>query len=337
MNESALARIAVGARLPEVQAPSLDGLKVKVPRQPRLTEWQLLERVEEMRYRVATRQPRKRGEKLGENDEIIVDLIGYSKGKLVPFSIFERFVVRPGENEEILGLHETLVGETIGSDVLVELMIPQTHPMQELRGKPVVFSVRIVEAAALTLPTLESKEFIKAVNLGNTFEEALEGIANQWHAEQATILEGNALAALLEQVAARANVTIDSALVDKEIGRRWRLQEAPLLTRLNLPVDQQDAALSAWLSDPHIRGEVERHIKTTLVLRSIIEKEKLASVPELRELMDGMLRDDEIDPAQMRAETKKNGDQAQEQRFTEALVYLRAAEYVLSRATIEQA
>ena len=82
--------------LPKVEAPSIDGLILKVPAAKVPTPDDVMARLEEHRRAHAVATQKKTGDAIGPFDEVCVDLIGYANGKLVPGSAMEaslRFVI----------------------------------------------------------------------------------------------------------------------------------------------------------------------------------------------------------------------------------------------------
>src|SRR5271165_3466729 len=72
--------------LPDVKAPSLDGISVRVPKPPEVTEQDLIARLRRRVRTFAKVQNKKRGQKVALGDEVLLDALAYANGKLIPFS-----------------------------------------------------------------------------------------------------------------------------------------------------------------------------------------------------------------------------------------------------------
>lgn len=329
-------RASGNAKLPEIPAPSLDALKVKLSDVKPATQEVLLSRLEELIYTAALRLPRVRGEFIGPDDELLVDTVGYCDGKLVPFSVREAQLLGPMHDEAMPGLRERLVGERVGTTVQVLLPIPMRHPTAELRGKLAVFSVRIVSAAELQFLAPDSPEFLELANAGESVEAVLETLANEWYEEQHVEQFKQGLSHLLNELATRAQVKVDKAIVDREIDRKWRTSEGALMARLNLPHEQQDAALNSWLENHELRQELERQIAAAVVLRAIAMKEKLATPMEVSKYFDTVMPALGLAPNAVRAALTNDAEPEVVEEMATNLIYMRAAEYVWARAKVER-
>ena len=111
-------------KLPNVKAPSLDGLAVHVPQLPDLTENDVLERFADKARSLAKTRDRSKGEPLKMGDEVLINTIGYSEGKLIAFSArFEQWL--PLEPMQMLaGFSETIAQGTVGSSWQVNVQLP---------------------------------------------------------------------------------------------------------------------------------------------------------------------------------------------------------------------
>src|SRR5437773_23229 len=73
--------------MPEVKAPSLDKLEVKVPPAPDVTKEEVQRRLHEIARMHGQVRDREMGEPLAMGDQVFLDVIGYSDKKLIPFSV----------------------------------------------------------------------------------------------------------------------------------------------------------------------------------------------------------------------------------------------------------
>ena len=128
--------------LPEVEAPSLEGLSVTLPAPQGFTAEQVQERFLELARPHATELYRYPTEQITWGDEVLLNLAGYTQGRLIPFSLRteEWLPVRP--DSLLPGLYEALVGRSPGEGLVVDLTLPAEYPVESLRGAPARFVVQ---------------------------------------------------------------------------------------------------------------------------------------------------------------------------------------------------
>lgn len=169
--------------LPEVEAPSLEGLSVTLPAPRGFSAEQVQERFLELARAHATERYRYPGEQISWGDEVLLDLAGYSQGRLMPFSLRTEVWLSVRAEPLLPGLYEALVGRSPGEGLAVDLTVPESYPVESLRGIPARFVVHIRAARQVTYPDLESAGFLQAFGRGGTLREAMHGVVRQMEDE----------------------------------------------------------------------------------------------------------------------------------------------------------
>ncbi|WP_224245730.1 trigger factor [Hyalangium gracile] len=319
--------------LPKVKPPSLEGLEVTVPRAPDITEQALLERFHELRREHATRRQRAVGEPVAEGDLVVVDVLAFAFGKLIPFSIRSDFRTELAPIPALPGFLEGLVGHKVGEQVRVPVKLPASYPAEWLRGVEAQFVVDLKQAWQLTLPEEESPEFLARLGRGKTLEEVMGSIASELEEELIDSLWIEAEQRVLDEVAERTQVELPASLIDEEIRRLWGRTEGRILALRGLPTADQEALLQSWLSDPGQRLEAERRLRVSLGLGALIESQGLkleeAQIHGLLERVApqlGMKREEVLQALKT--------DRAVARTVAETALHLHAVEYVMERARI---
>jgi trigger factor len=320
-------------RLPPVTAPPLEGLEVSVPPPPTLVTQDVLDRLEVLVRLIATTRVRTPTEPVAWGDQICVDLLGHAGGHLVPFSPREEewFYVEP--HPQLPGLFEGLIGKKIGDCVQVDVVLPVTYPIEQVRGTRVTFSVDIRSDVELSLPDIKNGGFIPQLGKGATIDEVMKSIVSDLEKERAneTLLKAQNL--VLDEVARRASLEVPEALIDDEIRRKWQGAESPFLVRKGFKPEQLKEALEGWLGDPATRSDAERRLRISLVMRAIAERDQVKLEPaEVKKLIAraGRIFGVEIDnPGEALAEDTE----AAEQVMAVAL-HVATVEHVMKRAKV---
>lgn len=319
--------------LPVVVAPSLEQLTVPAPKLEPLTGEDLLARFGELRRETAQRRALAHDEAVQEGDEVLLDVIGFARGGVIPFSARSgwRAVV---EHEPLLpGLFEALVGRPAGTVVEVPLTLPADYPVEALREVPARFLVEVKAAYELIAPDEDSPECLKLLGRGATLGETMQRIGE----ELLDAREDEALHALREHVLAllveRSEVTVPEPLVDAEIRSKWMEVEQPVLLRLKRSPRELQEALQGWLRDPFTRGTARHRLKVALVLGAVAVRDGVQPSPkdleELRESLMGTTPMSRSDWKQM-----LSSERALAQRVHNLLLHQATVNHVLAHVTV---
>jgi trigger factor len=266
--------------LPEVKAPSTEGIEVTVPAPPPLSEDALIRRFHELARAHAEVRERQPGEEVALGDDVRLDILGYANGQLIPFSIRTNYWMELAPQEMLPGFADAIAGSAVGDSLKIDLVLPDNYPVESLRGTPASFLVDLVGAREVRMPDTDSDEFLRQLGRGDTHEVVMESIANELLDEQADVLWLDAQNLVLDELASRIQVELPPALVDEEIRRRWMAAEGPVLEEKEFSPEEKQEALDLWMKDPATRADVERRLRISLALKAVAAKDKLVLRPE---------------------------------------------------------
>lgn len=325
---------AEALKLPSVQAPSLEGISVRVPTPDDLTEEDLLRSFHEKRRALATTRERQPGESLELGDDVQINVVGYCDGKLIPFSSRFGMTTELAPIEALPGFCEAVAeGGKVGESMQIALVLPDTYPVESLQGKPARFLVDIMAARQVTLPPETSPEFLEKLGMGSTLNEVFDNIREELEDELSGQLWVQAQDMVLDELARRAPVELPKALVDEELRRRWVQAEGKAMVEYQFDVEEQQEALQGWLTDPTTRADAERRLHIGIVLKAVTEAEKLQLPPEkleklIRDHMEpfGFTAEDVHAALRESPETTK--------RLAELAWHLLAVEHVMNQAKV---
>ncbi|MFP2933978.1 peptidylprolyl isomerase [Pyxidicoccus sp. 3LG] len=258
--------------LPAVQAPSLEGLTVALEAPAPLTEQDLVDRFDSLRRQHANRRERSPGEDVGPEDEVLLDVLGFANGRLMPFSTRENWWVSTAPDPMLPGFFEALVGAKVGQSFGIELTLPDTYVVESLRGQKARFLLDVKAARELKLLEDDSPELLKRLGMG-TLTDVMRHLADDLAREHTEEMERLTQERVMDVLVERAQVGLSKALVDEEIRRRWAETERPVLARKSLQPDELQEALEGWLSDPLTRADAARRLTLALVLRAIATRD----------------------------------------------------------------
>jgi trigger factor len=258
--------------LPSVTAPSLEGLTVALVPPAPLTEQDLVARFDSLRRQHAQRRERKAGEDVGDGDEVLLDVLGFANGRLLPFSAREDWWTYVAPDPVLPGFFEALPGAKVGLSFGLELTLPASYPVESLRGQTARFLLDVKQARELKLPADDSPELLKKLGWG-TLTDGMRQLADALARERTGEMDRLTQERVMDVLVERAGVSLPAALVDEEIRRRWADTERPILARKNFQPDELQEALDGWLTDPLTRADAARRLTLGLVLRAIAARD----------------------------------------------------------------
>ncbi|WP_257450166.1 trigger factor [Archangium lipolyticum] len=328
--------LSLSMSLPQVEAPSLEGLSITLSPPAAFTPEQVQERFLELARPLATERYRYPSEKLAWGDEILFDIVGYSRGELIPFSLRTDVWMTLAPEPLLPGLYEALVGRSPRENLAVDITLPGDYPVESLRGAPARFSLQLKGAREVTYPELSSPAFLRAFGYGDTLAQATRAVLRQMEAEATQLLLCQVQRQVLATVAARTRVKVPAELIDEEIRRRWSTSEGRAMSRLGFDEALREASLRAWLRDESTRAEVELRLRIALALGAICKRD---GVTPSREKVEKLIRD-EANAAGLPVEQVVAALGAEPQnlaRIDQVAWHLTAVEHVMSRASVRMA
>ncbi len=265
--------------LPDVKAPSLEGLKVTVPARADLTEDDLLRRLHELKREHASMRDRAVGEQVALGDEVQLNTLGYCDGKLIPFSVRVGLWLELAPQAPLPGFAEAIAAGTVGDSLEVNLVLPSDYPVEWMRGLPARFVVDLKAAREVVELGDETPALFKALGRGTTLDAVMTSIREELEDELADSLTLEGQERVLDALVSRAKLTVPSTLVEEEIRRRWGQQEGKLLGELGFDAEEQREAMLGWLNDPATRADAEHRLQVALVLRAVAAQAHLELTP----------------------------------------------------------
>lgn len=265
--------------LPEATLTSSDPIRVTVPAAPPLTEEELTERFEQLVREHAELRDREWGEPVELGDDVRLNIIGYANEKLIPFSIRSGWWMELEPQDALPGFAEALAGSAVGDCVGVELVLPETYPVESLRGVSARFMVDLLAAREVTLPDPDSEEFLRKLGRGSTLDEVMESLGKELLEDRENEQWLEARNRVLDALASRVNVTLPESLIDEEIRRRWETAEGEMVRENDFSPAETAEALLAWRTDPATRADVKRRLRVSLALKAVAERDGLRLEP----------------------------------------------------------
>lgn len=251
------------SELPAAELPNLSSITVQVPPFPEITEQDVMARFELIYYDTCVeRSLRTVGEAVEMGDELLLDLVGYVNGQIMPFSAQENLRIRLEPDSIQPGVGKALAGAPVGETKTVAVDVPQDN------GNPikVAFVIDIKKAASLTFPKPEDPATLKALGMGDTLDDVYGAIARSLSQERDGVMLAQCMGLALEAVAAAVDIEISDELIDTEIRSQWTRNEGRFLMDKGASRKDMDDAVEAWLRDENTRNVARERLKIAAIM-----------------------------------------------------------------------
>ncbi len=204
--------------LPQIAAPSLDGLKLEKLTVP-VSDADVDAAVERIAGQQKSFADAKKAKKAEMGDQVLVDFTGKLDGKEFEGGKAENQAIELGAGLLIPGFEEQLVGVKSGDETVINVTFPDDYGATELKGKQATFDIK-VHAVKVAAETKIDDEFAK--NLGLTDLEMLRNLLRgQLEQETAGLTRTQMKRALLDQLAALSDFDVPPSMVEAEFEQIW--------------------------------------------------------------------------------------------------------------------
>ena len=224
-----------------------------------------------------------------DGDTVIIDFDGYVDGKQFEGGYAEDYTLVLGSHSFIDNFEDQLVGKNFGEDVEVNVTFPEEYHVDELKGKPALFKVKIKEIQKKELPELDD-DFAQDVSDFDTLDEykadvekkILENKENQIKREQED--------QIIEKIIENAQMEIPQQMIAAQT-RQMTQEFAQRLQSQGLSLEQymQFTGLTPQKMMEDLEPQALKRIQSRLVLEAVVAAENIeASDEEIDKELENM-------------------------------------------------
>ena len=224
-----------------------------------------------------------------DGDTVIIDCDGYVDGKQFEGGYAEDYTLVLGSHSFIDNFEDQLVGKNLGEDVEVNVTFPEEYHVDELKGKPALFKVKIKEIQKKELPELDD-DFAQDVSDFDTLDEykadvekkILENKENQIKREQED--------QIIEKIIENAQMEIPQQMIAAQT-RQMTQEFAQRLQSQGLSLEQymQFTGLTPQKMMEDLEPQALKRIQSRLVLEAVVAAENIeASDEEIDKELENM-------------------------------------------------
>ena len=242
-------------------------------------------------------------------DVTVIDFEGFVDGEAFEGGQAERHSLELGSNSFIPGFEEQVAGMATGDFKDVEVTFPEEYHAENLAGKAAVFKVKLHEIKRKNLPALDD-EFAKDVSEFDTLEEFKQDLSAKLLERKQKEDEQARENALVDAVAAAAEVEIPEAMINSEVDFLLRDFENRIMQQgLNMELYYQFSGQNEAALREQMRSDAEKRVRNNLVLDAIAKEESIEiSEEEVNEELENLSKMYNRPAAELRDIFDRNGN-----------------------------
>ena len=212
-----------------------------------------------------------------EGDTAVIDFDGYSNGVAFDGGKSANYPLEVGSHTFIPGFEEQLVGMKAGEEKDIEVTFPADYPSEDLKGKDVVFKVKVHEVKQKVLPELNEEFFLDLGMDGvKTQDELLKKLEEEMKHDKEHDIENKYVDEVLDTIAKNTEVDVPEEFVDEEVERMFSQFEQNISMQ-GLTAEQYCQFLKTDIETikGQMREEANRRVTSRLILEQISKEEKI--------------------------------------------------------------
>ena len=204
--------------LPEIEAPSIDGLKLEKLNVP-VSDAELDEALGKIAEGQKSYKDAPKTKKAADGDQLIIDFVGRVDGEEFEGGKAEEAPLVIGAGQFIPGFEEQLTGAKTGDEKTITVTFPEDYPAEHLAGKEAEFDVT-VRQVKVEADTKIDDDFAKALGLEG-IDKLKELVKGQIEQESAGLTRTQMKRQLLDTLAAGHDFDVPPSMVDAEFDQIW--------------------------------------------------------------------------------------------------------------------
>lgn len=259
---------------PEVKIKNYKGLGIK-PEEIKVTKDEIDHEIGHL-LEEYTELVTKEGE-VKNGDVAVIDFEGFKDRKPFDGGKGENYSLEIGSNTFIPGFEEQVIGMKTGEEKDLTVSFPEDYGVEDLKGQPVIFKVKVNEIKEKVTRELDKEFFEDLAMEGVHSKETLEKeVEKNIKAQKEADNENKYIDHLLEEVAKNVEVDIPQEMVDEETTRLLgRFEQQMAMQGISLDIYYQFTKSSEEDLRKQMDKEAYQNVLYRLMLEEIMNLEKI--------------------------------------------------------------
>ena len=213
-------------------------------------------------------------------DSVVIDFDGYIDDVAFEGGKGDGYQLELGSHSFIDNFEEQIEGHNPGDEFDVNVSFPENYHAEELKGKPAVFKVKLIEIKGKELPELDD-EFAKDVSEFDTLEELRKDLGAKQREQKDKRAQEEFENKLVDKVIEGLEGDIPAVMFENRIDEMVREFEYRLSSQgMNIEIYLQYTGMDMDSFRKTFREQSEKQVKIRLALEKIVELENIAPSDE---------------------------------------------------------
>ncbi len=204
--------------LPEIEAPSIEGLKLEKLVVP-VTDEQVEESLANLAKNQKNYKDAPKTKKAADGDQVIIDFTGSVDGVEFEGGKAEGAPLVLGSGQFIPGFEEQLTGVKTGDEKTITVNFPEDYPAENLKGKEASFAIK-VQQVKVEGETTPDDDFAKSLGL-ESLDKLKELLRGQLEQELSGLTRTQMKRGLLDLLAKDHDFPVPPTMVEAEFQQIW--------------------------------------------------------------------------------------------------------------------
>jgi trigger factor len=255
---------------PTIELVNFEKVNVKRP-SAQIEDADLENMIERLRDQHATQEAAERPAEDG--DQVKVDFTGELDGERVEEACGEGMAFTLGQGQMIEDFDQGVVGLGAGEEKTFDAVFPEDYRAEELQGKTVPFTVKVIEVNERKLPDLDD-EFYAKFGIEEGGEAAFrEEVRNNMQRELEGAQKNQVKQQVMDSLAELHEFAVPADIVHREI----HVLKDQMMSQFQMPPGQ---AQSLDLPDALFQDQAEKRVKVGLIVNEVISSASLKADSE---------------------------------------------------------
>ena len=208
-------------------------------------------------------------------DDVVIDFEGFKDNVAFEGGKAEKFTLSLGSGQFIPGFEEQVAGHSIGEEFDINVSFPEDYGVEDLKGAPVVFKIKLHEIKAKELPELDD-EFVKDTSEFDTVADLKADIKKRLEESAEKSAQTNFENSVFDKVIDNMEAEVPEAMYERRIAEMIQDLEQRLAPQgISLEMYMQFTNQTMESIQKTYREQAEKQVKLRLALEKIAEVENL--------------------------------------------------------------
>ncbi|QIK57291.1 trigger factor [Erysipelothrix sp. HDW6A] len=260
---------------PEVELGEYKGLTVE-PEDITVTDDDINEELAKLQEEQAELVVKEEGEAVN-GDTVVIDFEGFKDDVAFEGGKGENYTLELGSNSFIPGFEEAVVGMKSGEEKDLDITFPENYHVEELKGQPVVFKVKLHEVKERVLPELND-DFVELLDDEKitTLDELKDSIKHNLEHKREHQEEDRVTDILITTVSDNAKIDVPEVMIQEELNQMFNEFTQRLAQQgMNFEMYSQILGQTEENVKEQMQEDAVKRVRTRLTLEKIAEVEGL--------------------------------------------------------------